>query len=89
MFCPRYLLDGTREGRILLRMGLHWLMLCAIVGRKLRRILSSAVIHIVPFSNFTCHAWVSLLFPRPGTAPNAGFYQNLSEGALSSSQIAI
>ena len=34
MCCLRCLPDGTREGRIALRMGLHWLILCAIADKK-------------------------------------------------------
>ena len=89
MCCLRCLPDGTREGRIALRMGLHWLILCAIADKKPRRILSSAVIHIVQFNNFTYHVWASMLFPRPGTARNVGLYQNLSEDALSNNQLAL
>ena len=35
----KYLLDGTQEERVLQRMGLHWLMQCAIADKKLMRIL--------------------------------------------------
>ena len=75
VLCLKYLLDGTQEERVLQRMGLHWLMQCAIADKKLMRILSSVVIRVVLFSNFTCLVWVSTLFPKPGIAPDVKLYQ--------------
>ena len=72
----------------LTRDGHYWLMLCVIADRILRKIPSSAVIQTVPFFNFTCHAWVLMLSPRPGTALNVGLYQNSSEEDRSTSQLA-
>ena len=55
--------------------GFHWLMQCAIVERKLTRILSSVVIRVVLFSNFTCLVWVSTLFPKPVIAPDVKLHR--------------
>ena len=87
MFCLRYLLDGThKKGES--NSGHYWLMLCVIADRILRKIPSIAVIQTVPFFNFTCHAWVLMLSPRPGTALNVGLYQDSSEEDRSTSQLA-
>ena len=75
VLCLKYLLDGTQKEIVLQRMGLHWLMQCAIADKKLMRILSSVVIRVVLFSNFTCLVWVSTLFPKPGIAPDVKLYQ--------------
>ena len=75
VLCLKYLLDGTQEERVLQRMGLHWLMQCAIADKKLMRILSSVAIRVVLFSNFTCLVWVSTLFPKPGIASDVKLYQ--------------
>ena len=75
VLCLKYLLDGTQEERVLQRMGLHWLMQCAIADRKLMRILSSVVIRVVLFSNFTCLVWVSTLFPKPVIAPDVKLHR--------------
>ena len=64
----------------------HWLMQCAIVERKLMRILSSVVIRVVLLSNSTCLVWVSTLFPRPGIAPDVELYQNLRKEALNNTR---
>ena len=64
----------------------HWLMQCAIVERKLMRILSSVVIRVVLFSNSSCLVWVSTLFPRPGIASDVELYQNLRKEALNNTR---
>ena len=86
VLCLKYLLDGTYEERVLQRIWLHWLMQCAIADKKLMRILSSVVIRVVLFSNFTCLVWVSTLFPKPGIAPDVKLYQKSRKEALSNTQ---
>ena len=86
LLCLKYLLDGTQEERVFQRMGLHWLMQCAIADRKLMRILSSVVIQVVLFSNSTCLVWVSTLFPGPGNATDVELCQNLRKEALNKTQ---
>lgn len=64
-------------------------MLPVIADRKLLRKLSSAAIQTVLFSDFIYHVWELMVFPKPGTAPIADPYQNLSDEALRNNQLAL